>query len=120
MSDDAHPGRRQQQDREPPKMLPEAQAENLRAAWEHYASPKSFTPGQIVKGHSIPNAFIDHPLVLFVRKLDPANVNDNAIVADAINKQHVNKIDCIVMLLKPGPKALFHTCDSDVLEPYAP
>jgi hypothetical protein len=106
------------QQSEPVPMSDDAQAENLRQAWEHYLSPKNFVPGQLVRGHSLLNCFDGRPILMFVRTLDPLNAVDSQIIGDAISKTHCNKIDCLVMLRNVHGNIMFHSHDSDTLEPY--
>lgn len=105
---------------EPPKMLPEAQVANLQAAWEHYTSPKSFTPGQLVierKGLGVLRA---EPVMIYVRKLDLSVPEDEGIAASSHNQLRWNKLDCIIAYCGTEGAVGFHCMDSDLLEPYAP
>ena len=127
MSDDAHPfahlfdRMRQQQDGEPPpKMLPEAQVANLRAAWEHYTSPKSFTPGQLVKERKGLGVLKSEPVLIFVRKLDLSVPEDEGIAASSHSNLRWNKVDCIIAFCGTSGTVDFHCMDSDLLEPYEP
>lgn len=97
----------------------EAQAANLRAAWEHYLSPKPFRSGDLLIGRTGLSPFEDKSLVfLFVRWLDLAHEVDKWLIRDQIEKAHWNKIDCIVALLTPDGTCYFRPMDSGTFEPF--
>jgi hypothetical protein len=97
----------------------EAQADNLRAAWEHYLTPKPFRPGDLLKARADLSVLEDKTLVfLFVRWLDPAHRLDEAIIEDAITKMFWNKVDCMIMLISKEGSGYFRPMDSDIFEPF--
>ena len=105
---------------EPTPMMPEAQAENLRAAWKHYTSPKSFTPGQLVKERKGLGVLKSEPVMIFVRKLDLTVPEDEGIAASSHSQLRWNKLDCIIAFCGTEGTVSFHCMDSDLLEPYEP
>lgn len=106
---------------EPPKMLPEAQVANLRAAWEHYTSPKSFTPGQLVTERKGLGVLRAEPVMIYVRKLDLSVPEDEHIASGSHNQLRWNKLDCVIAFCDASNGTVgFHCMDTDLLEPYAP
>jgi hypothetical protein len=95
----------------------EAQAENLRAAWEHYSTEKHFVPGQFVRCREGMSIFRDDPVVcMFVRKLDESSKNDLAIMRDAIKRNQWNKVDCMIARVHNTGTWFTLPFDSDILE----
>ena len=112
--------RQQTGEDEPAPMMPEARAENLRAAWEHYTSPKSFTPGQLVRERKGLGVLKSEPVMIFVRKLDLSVPEDEGIAASSHSNLRWNKVDCIIAFCGTEGTVGFHCMDSDLLEPYEP
>jgi hypothetical protein len=109
-----------QEDETPPthKLAPEAQAENLRAAWAYYSSPKTFTPGQLLRGRVGLGVYKKDPVLLYVRPLDLSHEFDRLLVQDSVERLSWAKVDCICAQATDDAGVVFLPCDSDLLEPY--
>lgn len=100
------------------KLAPEAQAENLKAAWAHYSAPKAFVPGQLLRGRAGLGVYRKEPVLLYVRALDLTHEIDRMLVEGATSQGHWNKLDCVCAQVSDEAGLVFMPCDSDILEPY--
>lgn len=103
----------------PHPLHPEAQAANLLAAFDHYRSVKTFTPGQLVRCRPGLSIFDDEPVVsIYVRRLDPDDAQDWKHIADELRRNRWNKIDCVIARTIDTGATAFMSFDSDLLEPF--
>jgi hypothetical protein len=100
-------------------LSPAAQADNLRAAFEHYTQPKAFRAGDLVQYRTGLNILRQTNVVLlFVRWLSPTDSFDDLLVADTVQRQKWNKVDCVLLRQNGESTMAFEPSDSDLLEPY--